>query len=62
MSRNLARLNEEAFERRGDYPSLFYEGRWHGSGELLERARRLGGGLAKLGITPGERDAGRIAN
>jgi long-chain acyl-CoA synthetase len=62
MSRNLARLNEEAFERRGDYPSLFYEGRWHGSGELLERARRLGGGLTELGIEPGERVVVCMAN
>jgi long-chain acyl-CoA synthetase len=62
MSRNLARLNEEAFERRGDYPSLFYEGHWHGSGELLERARRLGGGLTELGIEPGERVVVCMAN
>jgi long-chain acyl-CoA synthetase len=62
MTRNLARLNEEAFERRGDYPSLFYEGRWHGTGELLERARRLGGGLTELGIEPGERVVVCMAN
>jgi long-chain acyl-CoA synthetase len=62
MSRNLARLNEEAFERRGDYPSLFYEDRWYGSGELLERARRLGGGLAELGVAPGERVVVCMAN
>jgi len=62
MTRNLARLNEEAFERRGDYPSLFYEGRWHGSAELLERARRLGGGLRELGIAPGERVVVCMAN
>jgi long-chain acyl-CoA synthetase len=62
MPRNLARTNEEAFERRGDYPSLFYEGRWHGSGELLDRARRLGGGLTELGIAPGERVVVCMAN
>src|SRR5581483_1279152 len=32
-AKNLARLYEEAFERRGDYPSLFYEDRWFGLGE-----------------------------
>jgi long-chain acyl-CoA synthetase len=62
MPRNLAQLNETAFERRGDYPSLFYEGRWHGSAELLERARRLGGGLTELGIEPGERVVVCMAN
>jgi long-chain acyl-CoA synthetase len=62
MTRNLARTNEEAFERRGDYPSLFYERRWHGSGELIERARRLGGGLTELGIGPGERVVVCMAN
>ena len=60
--RNLARLNEDAFERRGDYPWLFYEGRWHSSGELLERSRRLGGGLLELGIEPGERVVVCMAN
>jgi long-chain acyl-CoA synthetase len=52
---NLARLNEDAFERRGDYETLLFEGRWHGSAELFERARRLAGGLTALGIAPGER-------
>ncbi|HUA71857.1 MAG TPA: AMP-binding protein [Solirubrobacteraceae bacterium] len=60
--KNLAQLNEEAFERRGDYPSLFYEGRWHGSGELFERSERLAGGLLGLGIEPGERVAVCMAN
>jgi len=61
-AKNLARLNEEAFERRGDYESLFFEDRWHGSGELLERSRRLGGGLIELGIAPGERVVVCMAN
>ncbi|MBV8221084.1 MAG: AMP-binding protein, partial [Solirubrobacterales bacterium] len=60
--KNLAGLNEEAFERRGDYPSLFYEGRWHNSGELFERSGRLAGGLIELGIEPGERVAVCMAN
>ncbi len=60
--KNLARLNEEAFERHGDYPSLFYEGRWHGSEELFERSRRLAGGMIELGIEPGERVVVCMAN
>jgi acyl-CoA synthetase (AMP-forming)/AMP-acid ligase II len=52
---NLARVNEEAFERRGDYEALLFEGRWIGSAELFERSRRLAGGLTALGIAPGER-------
>ena len=54
-TRNLARLAEEAFERRGDYPALLFDGRWHGSGELFSRACRIAGGLRALGIEPGER-------
>ncbi len=60
--KNLARLDEEAFERHGDYPSLFYEGRWHGSEELFERSRRLAGGMIELGIEPGERVVVCMAN
>jgi long-chain acyl-CoA synthetase len=59
---NLARLAEEAFERRGDYPSLLFEGRWHDSGELFERSRRVAGGLAALGVAPGERVVVSMAN
>ncbi len=61
-TRNLARLNEEAFERRGDYESLLFEGRWHRSSELFERACRLAGGLTELGIAPGERVVVSMAN
>jgi len=50
MTRNLARLVEETFERRGDYDALWFEGRWHASGELFERGARL-----DLGVKPGER-------
>jgi long-chain acyl-CoA synthetase len=59
---NLARLAERSFERRGDYPTLFFEGRWHGSGELFERSRRLGAGLSELGILPGDRVVVTMAN
>jgi long-chain acyl-CoA synthetase len=59
---NLARLAEEAFERRGDYAALLFEGRWHGSAELFERSQRLAGGLAELGVAPGERVVVSMAN
>jgi long-chain acyl-CoA synthetase len=59
---HLARLAELAFERRGDYPALLFEGRWHGSGELFERSRRLAAGLSELGVGPGERVVVTMAN
>ena len=49
-ARNLARLAEAAHERRGDYLALWFEGEWHSSAHLFERARR-----AQLGIEPGDR-------
>jgi long-chain acyl-CoA synthetase len=52
VTRNLARLQEEAFERRGDYDALWFEGRWFSSRELFERARRVAAGLD---VEPGER-------
>ena len=59
---NLARLAEARFERHGDYESLCFEGRWHRSGELFERARAAGGGLAELGVEPGDRVVVMMAN
>jgi long-chain acyl-CoA synthetase len=59
---NLARLAEAAFERRGDYESLLFEGRWYGSAEVFWRACRLGAGLRALGIEPGERVVVSMAN
>ena len=59
---NLAALAEHSFEVRGDYPSLLFEGRWHGSGELLARSTRIAAGLAALGIAPGERVVVTMAN
>ncbi len=61
-SSNLARVSEEAFERRGDYETLFFEGRWLRSGEVRERARRLAGGLIDLGVAPGDRVVVSMAN
>ena len=59
---NLARLAESSFERRGDYESLLFEDRWHRSGELFDRAQRIAGGLAELGVGPGDRVVVSMAN
>ncbi|HLY49992.1 MAG TPA: AMP-binding protein [Solirubrobacteraceae bacterium] len=60
--RNLARLAEQAFERRGDYEALWFEGRWHSSGELFVRSQRLAAGLSELGVAPGDRVVVTMAN
>ena len=59
---HLARAAEESFERLGDYESLWFEGRWHRSGELHERASRLAGGLRHLGVALGDRVVVLMAN
>ncbi|MFL5824195.1 MAG: AMP-binding protein [Solirubrobacteraceae bacterium] len=59
---NLAALAERSFERKGDYETLLFEGRWHRSGELSERARRMATGLAEMGVGPGERVVVMMAN
>lgn len=55
MEHTLGRLAEESWGRFGDYDSVFYEGTWHRSHTLAERARRVSGGFAELGIAPGDR-------
>jgi long-chain acyl-CoA synthetase len=62
MDENLARQAELALERQGDYDSLFYEGTWHSSGQLADRAARLATGLAGLGVRPGDRLLVLMAN
>jgi long-chain acyl-CoA synthetase len=59
---NLAILAETAFGRLGDHDSLMFEGRTYRSGELFERGRRAGAGLASLGISPGDRVVVLMAN
>jgi len=61
-ARNLALLWEHAFERRGDYPSLLFEGRWHGAREQFERAQRIASGLTAAGVSAGERVVVTMAN
>src|SRR5260370_24526440 len=61
-SHNLAALAEAAFHRLGDYESLVFEGQTYRSGDLFDRACRVSGGLAKLGVTAGERVVVLMAN
>ncbi len=58
----LPRRAEEALERLGDHPSLFFEGTWQTSGELAARARRAAAGFASLGVKPGDRVVLFMAN
>ena len=53
---NLAALAERSFEVRGDYESLLFEGRWHGSGRAVRalaadrrRAHRAGNRSGRAG-------------
>jgi long-chain acyl-CoA synthetase len=52
VKRNLARLQEDVFERRGDYDALWFEGRWYSSRELFERGSCVAAGLD---VEPGDR-------
>src|SRR5580693_10149677 len=61
-SGNLARQAELALERQGDYDSLFFEGQWHTSGSLADRAAGFAAGLAGLGVRPGDRLLVLMAN
>jgi long-chain acyl-CoA synthetase len=58
----LSRRAEDALERLGDHPSLFFEGAWQTSGELAARARRAAAGFAALGVKPGDRVVLFMAN
>jgi long-chain acyl-CoA synthetase len=55
QSHNLARLAEETRERNGDYDAVWFEGTWHRSGDLFERAQRVASGLSEAGVGPGDR-------
>jgi long-chain acyl-CoA synthetase len=62
MQTNLARLADEALERLGDHPNLYFEGTWYSSGELHGRATRVARGLQELGVGPGDRVVVIMAN
>ncbi|MHB8572830.1 MAG: class I adenylate-forming enzyme family protein [Candidatus Dormibacteria bacterium] len=52
---NLARLGDDALERLGDRDAVFFEGKWHRAAAMHERATRMAGGFARLGVRPGDR-------
>src|SRR6516165_4475149 len=59
---NLARQAELALERQGDHDTLFFEGKWHSSGQMADRAARFATGLTDLGVQPGDRLVVLMAN
>jgi long-chain acyl-CoA synthetase len=61
-SHNLAILAESTQQRLGDHDALVFEGRTLRSAELTERSRRVAGGLADLGVAPGDRVVVLMAN
>jgi long-chain acyl-CoA synthetase len=61
-SYHLAELAEGTAARLGDYDALWFDGRTFRSHELLDRARRLAGGLRRRGVQPGDRVAVLMAN
>ncbi|MEA2498954.1 MAG: long-chain acyl-CoA synthetase [Actinomycetota bacterium] len=52
---NLARLTEDHVATFGDYESIFFEGKWHSTGEGLARTRGFAAGLQELGVERGDR-------
>ncbi|MEV6040027.1 AMP-binding protein [Nonomuraea sp. NPDC052116] len=58
----LGQLAEESWGRFDDHDATFYEGVWHRSHTLAERARRMCGGFAEGGIGPGDRVVVMMAN
>lgn len=58
----LAQRADQALERLGDHPALLFEGTWHSSASLAERARRTATGLVGLGVRPGDRVVLCMAN
>src|SRR5215467_9014820 len=52
---HLAIAADRTFERFGDREALYFEGTWLRSGDLQDRSLRLAGGLARLGVRPGDR-------
>jgi long-chain acyl-CoA synthetase len=59
---NLAVLAQNIELRLGDHEALVFEGRTFRSAELAARSRRAAGGLADLGVGPGDRVVVLMAN
>ena len=59
---HLAIAADRTFERFGDREALYFEGTWLRSGDLQDRSLRLAGGLARLGVRPGDRVAVTMPN
>jgi long-chain acyl-CoA synthetase len=59
---NLALLAENSQALLGDHDAVIFEGQTLRSGALHERARRAAGGLADLGVEPGDRVVVLMAN
>ena len=59
---SLGRLAEQARERFGDASTLRFEDTELTTGQIADRARRVAGGLAALGVGPGDRVALCMAN
>jgi long-chain acyl-CoA synthetase len=62
MDENLAAQAELAVERQGVYDLLLYDGQWHTTGALADRAARLATGFTGLGVRPGDRLLVLMAN
>jgi long-chain acyl-CoA synthetase len=60
--RNLAVLSEQSFAKHGDRDAFYFEGQWYRSGDLFDRAAKLGQGFVELGVAPGDRVAVLMAN
>jgi long-chain acyl-CoA synthetase len=52
---HLSLLAEQWLDRVGDYETLLFEGEWHTSAQILDRAKRVAAGLVDRGIEPGDR-------
>jgi long-chain acyl-CoA synthetase len=59
---NLARLAEDSLARLGDHDALVFEGETFSAAQLHARAGRLAGGLADIGVVPGDRVVVLMAN
>jgi long-chain acyl-CoA synthetase len=59
---SLAALAEHSLERLGDHRALEFEGTWHTSAGLADRAARLSAGLVRLGVRPGDRVVACMTN